>query len=85
MKSFEIQVYKSRTWKTDSIYDDRALAEMEARRMEDSLGFGNLRIIEEIYNEKSETTRLRTIYRDKGFQEKIAQTAEPCAKRTKAS
>lgn len=75
MKSFEIQLYRSGTWKTDSIYDDRALAEMEARRMEESARYGNLRIIEEIFDEKTDTTKLRTIYRDKGFQEKIAQKA----------
>ena len=76
MKSFEIQLYRGGTWKTDSIYDDRALAEMEARRMEESPRYGNLRIIEEIFDEKTETTKLRTIYRDKGFQDKIAQKAE---------
>ncbi len=76
MKSFEIQLYRGGTWKTDSIYDDRALAEMEARRMEDSPRYGNLRIIEEIFDEKSDTTKLRTIYRDKGFQDRIAKKAE---------
>jgi hypothetical protein len=30
MKSFEIQRYRDGAWKTDSIYDDRELAEMEA-------------------------------------------------------
>ena len=76
MKSFEIQLYRSGTWKTDSIYDDRALAEMEARRMEDSARFSSLRIIEEIFDERTETTKLRTIYRDKGFQQKLAKKAE---------
>lgn len=75
MKSFEIQLYRSGSWKTDSIYDDRALAEMEARRMEQSPRYGNLRIIEEIFDEKTETAKLRTIYRDKGFQEKVARKA----------
>ena len=76
MKSFEIQLHRGGTWKTDSIYDDRGLAEMEARRLEESPRYGNLRIIEEIYDEKTEKTKLRTIYRDKGFQEKIAKKAE---------
>jgi hypothetical protein len=49
---------------------------MEARRMENSPRHGNLRIIEEIYHEKTEKTKLRTIYRDKGFQEKIAKKTE---------
>ena len=84
MKSFEIQLYRSGTWKTDSIYDDRALAEMEARRMEGSTRYGSLRIIEEIFDEKTDTTKLRTIYRDKGFQEKIAQKAETLRNKDKS-
>jgi hypothetical protein len=73
MKSFEIQLYRDGNWKTDSIYDDRGLAEMEARRMEHSPRYRNIRIVEEIYNENTEVTSLRTIYRDKRFQEKITQ------------
>ena len=84
MKSFEIQLYRSGTWKTDSMYDDRALAEMEARRMEGSTRYGSLRIIEEIFDEKTDTTKLRTIYRDKGFQEKIAQKAETLRNKDKS-
>lgn len=76
MKSFEIQIYRSGTWKTDSIYDDRALAEMEARRMDDSPRYGNLRIIEEVWDENTETTTYRTVFRDKAFQEKIAGKTE---------
>lgn len=76
MKSFEIQLYRSGAWKTDSIYDDRALAEMEARRMETSARYANLRIIEEVYDEKSDSTKLRTIYRDRAFQEKVAKKSE---------
>ncbi len=62
MKSFEIQLFRDGTWKTDSIYDDRGLAELEARRMETSPRYKKLRIIEEVYDEKSETTKIRTIY-----------------------
>jgi len=76
VKSFEIQLFREGTWKTDSIYDDRGLAEMEARRMETSPRYKNLRIIEEAYDEKSETTKLRTIYRDKNFMEKLAKRTE---------
>ena len=49
---------------------------MEARRMEGSPRTGNLRIIEEIYDEKFDSTRIRTIYRDKGFQKKFAKITE---------
>ncbi len=76
MKSFEIQLFRDGTWKTDSIYDDRGLAELEARRMETSPRYKKLRIIEEVYDEKSETTKLRTIYRDKDFKEKVAKQTE---------
>jgi hypothetical protein len=76
MISFEIQLFREGTWKTDSIYDERGLAELEARRMETLPRYKNLRIIEEVYDEKSETTKLRTIYRDKGFMEKVAKQTE---------
>ena len=76
MKSFEIQLHRGGTWKTDSIYDDRAFAEMKAHRVEESPRYGNLQIIEEIYDEKTEKTKLRSIYRDKGFQETNAKKAE---------
>ena len=76
MKSFEIQRYRDGAWKTDSIYDDRELAEMEARRMEASGRFGSLRILEETYNEQSKNTSMRTIYRDKQYQEKIVEKTQ---------
>ncbi len=73
MNSFEIQIFRDGAWKTDSIYDDRELAEIEAHRMEASTRIGSLRIVEESYDLKTKTMSLRTIYRDRQFQEQITQ------------
>ena len=73
MKSFEIQRYRDGAWATDSIYDDRQLAEMEARRMEESSRYGSLRIVEKFYNDQTQKTPFRTIYRDIQFREKVTQ------------
>lgn len=62
----------------NSIYDNRGLTEMEARRMEESPRYGNLRIIEEKYDEK---TKLRTIYSRK----KLPKKPRPRAPRTTTS
>jgi len=34
MKSFEVQVRRSKRWETDSTYDDRDLAELRARQVD---------------------------------------------------
>jgi hypothetical protein len=73
MNSFEIQLFRDGVWKTDSIFDDRELAETEAHRMEESSRFGNLRIVEETYDPNTKRMSMRTIYRDKRFQDHMNQ------------
>lgn len=73
MNSFEIQLFRDGAWKTDSFYDDRELAETEARRMENSTRFGSLRIVEETYDPKTQMMSMRTIYRDKKFHDHATQ------------
>lgn len=88
MKSFELQLYRDGVWKTDSIYDDRGLAELEARRLDESPRYGHVRVIEEVYDEKTNRTALRTIFRGSKFHElnekKLEETRQAKAKLARA-
>jgi len=63
MKAFEIHTFGGGQWKVDSVFDDRSLAIFEAQRMEGSGRFAAIRVIEEDYNEQSNRTTTRTIFR----------------------
>lgn len=63
MKSFELQTYKDGQWKVDSFYDDQKLAVFEAKRVDESDRFANVRVIEEFYHEDSNVTTTRTVFR----------------------
>ncbi|MBT5051173.1 MAG: hypothetical protein HOM58_21935 [Rhodospirillaceae bacterium] len=63
MKAFEIHTFKDGQWKIDSVFDDRELALHEARKVEEGGRYARLRVIEENYDEVSDLTTTRTIYR----------------------
>jgi hypothetical protein len=63
MVVYEIHTYRDGTWKIDSIFDDRDLAVLEAHRMERALRYSGVRVIEETYDEATDKTVTRTIYR----------------------
>ncbi len=63
MKSFELHTYKDGQWKIDSIFDDRELAIFEARRVEASNRYSGVRVIEEIFDEASDSITTRTLFR----------------------
>ena len=69
MKSFEVQVQRSGIWQTDSTYDDRELAELRARQVNPSDRAAPVRVVEEVFVEKTQKYVLRTIYRDTKSQE----------------
>jgi hypothetical protein len=79
MKAFEIHVYQGGRWKIDSIFDDRELAVFEAQRMDISGRFPGVRVVEEVYDEASNTTTNRTIFRGarvaKANEEELQKTA----------
>ena len=49
--SYEIQLYKSGTWKINSIFDDAELALFEARRMFSSGLYTTIRVVQEEFDE----------------------------------
>lgn len=63
MKAFEIHTFKDGQWKIDSVFDDRELALHEARKVDESGRYSSLRVIEENYDEVSDLTTTRTIFR----------------------
>ena len=63
MKAFEIHTYHDGKWKIDSVFDDRELALFEARRVDEGSRYSGVRVIEEVYDEASDLTTTRTIFR----------------------
>lgn len=69
MKSFEVQVQRAGHWKTDSTYDDRELAELRARQVDTGKRGEPVRVVEEVFVEKTQKYALRTIYRPNKYHE----------------
>ncbi len=61
--SYEVQIFRDKRWRIDSMFDDRALALFEAKRMSDSGRFVCVRVVAEYFDEDSGHTTLTTIYR----------------------
>ncbi len=72
MRAYEIHTFRAGKWKMDSVFDDRELAVSDAERMESSRRFSGVRVIEETFDEDTNKTRTRTIYR--GIQEVPARS-----------
>ncbi len=64
MKSFEVQVHRAGHWQTDSTYHDRDLAELGARQVDSSSRASPVRVVEEVFVEKTQKYVVRTVYRD---------------------
>ena len=65
MRAFEIHTIRDGQWKVDSVFDDRELAMHEARKVDDNGRYAGVRVIEENYDESSDLTTTRTIFRGK--------------------
>ena len=63
MKTYELQTYNRTDWKIDSMFDDAEMAVDEARRVEESKRYSGVRVIEEIYDEETNRTTTRTVFR----------------------
>jgi len=63
MRAFEIHTFHDGKWKIDSVFDDRELALFEARRVDEGTRYSGVRVIEEVYDETSDLTTTRTIFR----------------------
>ena len=63
MVVYEIHTFRDGAWKIDSIFGDRDLAVLEAQRVEKTRRYSGVRVIEETYDEATDRTVTRTIYR----------------------
>lgn len=63
MVVYELHTYSNAAWKLDSVFDDRDLAVIEARQVEQSKLFNGVRVLEETLDDASNRTVSRTIYR----------------------
>jgi hypothetical protein len=61
--SYEVQIFRDKRWRIDSMFDDKSLALYEARRMNGSGRYVCVRVVEECFDEVTGQTRLSTIYR----------------------
>ena len=60
MKSFDVQLRRGGAWKTDSTYDNRELAEQRARQYETTRTRDPVRVVEEVFVEKTQKYVRRT-------------------------
>lgn len=63
MRSFELQTYKDGRWKMNSVFDDRKYAIDEATRLDQTTRYAGVRVIEENYNEETNESTSRTLFR----------------------
>jgi hypothetical protein len=79
MKAYEIHTFKDGVWKIDSVFDDRELALHEANKIDEGSRYAAVRVIEENYDETSDLTTTRTIFRGNRSARKKAEAAASAA------
>ncbi len=60
--AYEVQVYESGDWQIASMFNERELALMEARRIEEGMRRKETRVVEESHDEDSGLTRSKVSY-----------------------
>lgn len=61
MRTYELQVLTKGSWQTDSIYDERRLAETQAKQLESASRHEGIRVIEEVFHEGAEKSVCTTV------------------------
>ena len=75
-RAYEIHTFAGGKWKVDSVFDDRDLALFEASRIEGSGRHTGVRVVEEEFDESTQRTRVRTIYRGSKVEQNNAAALE---------
>jgi hypothetical protein len=87
MVVYEIHTFRDGAWKIDSIFDDRDLAVLEAQRVDRAHRYSGVRVVEETYDQVTDKTVTRTIYRssrvDKPNNEAFHRRAEAIQRPTR--
>lgn len=59
--AYEVQIYEGGDWQISSMFNERELALLEARRIEEGLRCRETRVVEETHDEESGRTRSKVI------------------------
>ncbi|MGE0745805.1 MAG: hypothetical protein AB7K86_11180 [Rhodospirillales bacterium] len=62
VRAFEVHTLQSERWRIDSVFDDRALALFEAKRLEQNARYQSVRVVEEWFDERTNQSRTKAIY-----------------------
>jgi len=82
--AYEVQCYSGGSWVIQSIFDDKELALIEARRMEESgLRKQETRVVKDVYDQDQDKTRSSVVYESPMVRTKVPTEArqQPAAKR----
>ncbi|MBK1697156.1 hypothetical protein [Rhodovibrio salinarum] len=88
--AYELHSYTGGRWKIQGFFDDRDLAILEARRMDESRRFPAIRVVEERFDPETGGYKSRTVYRssaldqhnDTALKERAEARREATATRT---
>lgn len=83
MIAFEIHTFRDGHWRIDSIFDDAELALETAKRIEEGCRYAGVLLIEEDYDEQSNTATNRTLFRGGRFANRVWRTLPAVRRRTR--
>ena len=83
MRAFEIHTFKDSKWKMDSVFDDRELAIFEAKKITEGSRYPGVKVIEENYDESTNLTTTRTLFRGGAARTEKSKIAAARAKRAR--
>ncbi len=63
MVAFELQTYQGGAWRIDSLFNDRKLAVMEAERLSKGDRYSAVRLVEENYDPRTQSSTSKVIFR----------------------
>ena len=60
--AYEVQTFEEGSWQIASMFDDKELALIEARRLEEGIRRRETRVVEETHDEESNRTKSKVVY-----------------------
>ena len=60
--AYEVQTFEDGSWQIASMFDDKELALIEARRLEEGLRRRETRVVEETHDDESNRTKSKVVY-----------------------
>ncbi|MEX2009315.1 MAG: hypothetical protein WEC41_03900 [Dongiaceae bacterium] len=63
LTAYEIHAFSGGKWQIEAIFDDRGLALLEARRLDEGHKYPAIRVVEETFNRAANATVSKTIFR----------------------